>query len=177
MRWNIILVVVLALFLSACAAAPPTPAPATAVPAPPNIPLVPATVTQVSPSLPPAQAPTLAPQGKTPVPTALSSGMTPTPKATSVGGGTSMVSLKNTAYNPRSITVRAGTIVVWENDEASAIPHTVTAGAPTAPSGAFDSGTLNPTQKFQFTFSTAGTFNYYCRIHGAAMTGVVVVTP
>jgi plastocyanin len=172
-----ILIVVVALLFSACVAAPPTPAPATAVQAPTNVPVTPATVTQASPSLTPAQAPTLVPQAKTPATTVLSPVMTPTPKATSVGGGTRMVSLKNTAYNPRSITVRAGTILVWENDEASAIPHTVTAGAPNAPSGAFDSGTLNPTQKFQFTLTTPGTFNYFCRIHGAAMTGVVVVTP
>ncbi len=170
MRWNMILVVASALLLSACAnaAAPPTPAPATAAPT---------TVTQASPNLTPAQAPTLAPLAGTPAPTQVPSAITPTAKATPGGGGTNMVSLKNTAYSPRSITVRAGTTVLWENDEASAIPHTVTSGAPNTPSGAFDSGTLNPTQKFQFTFTTPGTFNYFCRIHGAAMTGVVVVTP
>lgn len=55
-------------------------------------------------------------------------------------------------------------------------PHTVTGGAPGAPSGAFDSGNLNPGQNFQYTFKTPGTFAYFCRIHGASMTGVVIVT-
>lgn len=87
------------------------------------------------------------------------------------------VSLMNIGYHPNAITVRAGTTVMWTNNEGNAIPHTVTSGSPNAPSGAFDSGTLNPGQSFQFTFSTPGTFAYFCRIHGAAMTGTVSVTP
>ncbi len=88
-----------------------------------------------------------------------------------------MVSIKNFAFSPGSISVRAGTTVMWTNDEASAVPHTVTSGTPNAPSGMFDSGTLNPGQTFQFTFTTPGTFAYFCRIHGAAMTGTITVTP
>lgn len=88
-----------------------------------------------------------------------------------------MVSLKNLAFSPNAITVRVGTTVTWMNDETGAVPHTVTSGSPNAPSGMFDSGTLNPGQSFQFTFSTPGTFPYFCRIHGASMTGVVTVTP
>ncbi len=91
--------------------------------------------------------------------------------------GTVMVSIQNIAFNPNTITVRVGTTVMWMNNETSAIPHTVTSGTPSAPSGMFDSGTLNPGQSFQFTFTTPGTFAYYCRIHGAAMTGTVTVTP
>ncbi len=92
-----------------------------------------------------------------------------------VGLAALLAACANTA-NHKSITIRTGTAVVWGNDESSPIPHTVTSGAPNAPSGAFDSGTLNPGQKFQFTFSNPGTFTYFSRIHGAAMTGVIVVT-
>ncbi|MDE3088563.1 MAG: LysM peptidoglycan-binding domain-containing protein [Chloroflexota bacterium] len=102
----------------------------------------------------------------------------PMPGATPMpGSGAAAVALMNIAYNPRSITVHAGTKVVWTNRESSAIQHTVTSGAPGAPSGAFDSGTLNSGQVFQFTFSSPGTFAYYCRIHGAAMTGTITVVP
>ena len=104
----------------------------------------------------------------------------PTPAATATapapGTTTAAVSLMNIAYNPRSITVHIGTQVMWTNND-NGIPHTVTSGAPNAASGTFDSGTLNSGQTFQFTFSSAGTFAYFCRIHGAAMTGTVTVIP
>lgn len=92
-------------------------------------------------------------------------------------GMTYAVSLMGIAYNPNSLTVHAGAIIIWTNNESSAIPHTVTSGAPGAPSGTFDSPTLNPGQSFQFTFNTPGTITYFCRIHGAAMTGTVTVIP
>jgi plastocyanin len=84
--------------------------------------------------------------------------------------------MKNTAFNPNTLTIRVGTTVTWSNDETSPIPHTVTSGSPNALSGMFDSGDLNPGQTFQFTFNAPGTFQYFCRIHGAAMTGTVTVT-
>ncbi len=95
--------------------------------------------------------------------------------ATPVPGGSS-VSIKNIAYNPNALTVKVGTTVTWKNDETNGTPHTVTSGTPGTPSGAFDSGTLNPGQTYQFTFNTAGTFSYFCRIHGAAMLGTITVT-
>jgi len=106
---------------------------------------------------------------KTPQPPAA----TPMPPAP---GTTAGVSLVNVMYNPKSITVHAGTAIKWTNND-SGILHTVTSGTPGAPSGMFDSGNLNSGQTFQFTFSSAGTFAYYCRIHGAAMTGTVTVIP
>jgi plastocyanin len=45
--------------------------------------------------------------------------------------------------------------------------------------GIFDSGTLFQGGTYQFTFNTAGTFNYFCVFHWAAplnMVGVVTVT-
>ncbi len=92
-------------------------------------------------------------------------------------GGPSQVSLKNISYIPNAITVKVGTQVVWTNNESSPIEHTVTSGTPGSPSGVFDSGFLNIGQSFSFTFSAPGTYNYYCRIHLAAMTGTVTVTP
>ena len=106
------------------------------------------------------------------------SGTPGAPSATpSPASGTVTVSMRNNAYSPNSITVRVGTRVTWANNETAQIPHTVTSGTPSAPSAAFDSGTLNPGQTFQFTFSTPGTFAYFCRIHGAAMTGTLTVVP
>ncbi len=121
----------------------------------------------------PYAAPPMTMPGMTPAPAPQTAPSVTPPSA----NGTMMVSLKNLAFNPSAITVPVGTTVMWMNDESSAIPHTVTSGTPNAPSGMFDSGTLNPGQSFQFTFTTPGTFAYFCRIHGAAMTGTVTVTP
>ncbi len=84
--------------------------------------------------------------------------------------GTATVTMKNIVFNPSSLTVTVGTTVTWTNDDSTS--HTVTF---TDISGV-DSGTLTPGQTFNYTFNTAGTFHYYCRIHGAAaMSGTVTV--
>ncbi len=167
-------IVLLALALAACAPAPASssPAQATAVQAPTNAPAAAPSLTQNTP------APTAAPATSAPMSTAMPNMPTPASSQTSQpgGGATNKVSLKDLAFNPNSITVKVGTTVTWTNDETGGIQHTVTSGAPNAPSGVFDSGTLNPGQSFQFTFRNPGTFTYFCKIHGAAMTGTVVVT-
>lgn len=130
-------------------------------------------IPNVHPSASGSQAPAPAPYGSQ-VPS-----YAPPPAATTMPGGAMMatVSMKNIAFDPKTLTVHAGTTVVWTNEESGAVPHTVTSGTPGAPSGMFDSGTLNPGQSFQFTFMTPGTVAYFCRIHGAMMTGVVNVVP
>ena len=89
-----------------------------------------------------------------------------------------MVNIQNFAFNPGTITVRVGQQVVWVNHDSA--PHTTTSGSCSGgtctPAPGWDSGTLNRGQSFAFTFTTAGTFTYFCRIHGASMQGTVVVT-
>ena len=165
---------------------PTMPPPSTQTPSPT---LLPPTVTRTPTPLPP---PTLT---STPTPTALpsstaTSSPTPSPSTTptalatftatataSPTGAANLVSMQNSAYNPNSLTVRVGATVAWRNDESSPIQHTVTSGIPNSPSGAFNSGIINPGQQYQFTFSTPGTFPYFCAIHGAAMTGTITVIP
>lgn len=163
MRLIAMFIVAFGILLSACAAPPPVPSSATAVQRP-----------TAAPTSAPAAAPSIVPQA-TAAPTTRATAAAPASQMTP-SGGASAVALMNIAYNPNSITVRVGTTVNWTNNETSAIQHTVTSGAPNSPSGAFDSGNLNPGQSFQFTFKTPGTFTYFCRVHGAAMTGTVVVT-
>lgn len=78
-------------------------------------------------------------------------------------------SIDNFVFKPDTITVRAGTTVVWENDDD--IPHTVV-----ALDGAFRSQALDTEDKFSFTFAQAGMFEYFCSLH-PRMKGQVVVTP
>lgn len=56
------------------------------------------------------------------------------------------------------------------------VPHTSTSGTCCTPSGLWDSG-LMTTGSFSRQFTTPGTFPYYCTVHGAMMTGMVVVNP
>jgi plastocyanin len=72
--------------------------------------------------------------------------------------GTVQVSIKNLAFNPASIIIKAGQSVQWTNDDTTT--HTVTSD-----SGVWDSGHLTPGKTFTQQFPTAGTFPYHCNIH------------
>ena len=84
------------------------------------------------------------------------------------GPGTNEVLIQGMAFSPSTITVSTNTTVTWTNKDA--IGHTVTSD-----SGLFDSGTVATNGSFTYTFATAGTFTYHCKIH-PTMTGSVVVT-
>jgi plastocyanin len=81
---------------------------------------------------------------------------------------TSRVSIDNFTFKPDVLTVRAGTTVVFENDDD--IPHTVV-----ATDGTFRSGALDSEDKFTFTFDQSGTYDYFCSLHPHMM-GKVIVT-
>jgi plastocyanin len=90
-----------------------------------------------------------------------------------------MVVMQNIAFSPATITIHVGQTVTWRNDDLA--QHTTTSGSCSgnacSPMPGWDSGVLNRGQSFSHTFNTAGTFSYYCRIHGAMMQGSVVVMP
>ncbi len=86
-------------------------------------------------------------------------------------------------FSPQQITIQAGESVhwVWMGDN-----HTVTSGtAPTADNqfcspNDTNCGTANATNTgatYDHTFDTAGTFQYFCKIHGASMSVTVIVNP
>ena len=79
------------------------------------------------------------------------------------------VKIANFTFDPPTLTVKAGTTVTWVN--ADDIPHVVS-----EKDGKFRSPALDTDDKFSQTFSTAGTFEYFCAIH-PHMTGKIVVTP
>ena len=85
----------------------------------------------------------------------------------SSGPGTNEVWIQGMAFNPATITVTAGTTVKWTNKDA--VAHTAT-----STTGVFDSGSISTNGTYSFTFSTAGTFQYYCTVH-PSMTAKVVV--
>jgi nitrite reductase (NO-forming) len=72
--------------------------------------------------------------------------------------------LTTDAFQPNPLQVSTGTTVTWTNNDAQ--PHTATSGAtaPT-PDGKFDSGILAPAATFDFTFTEAGEYPYFCLLH------------
>jgi amicyanin len=77
------------------------------------------------------------------------------------------VKIDNFTFNPPQVRVKAGTTVTWENEDD--IPHTVT-----ATKMQFKSKVLDTKDKFSFTFTTPGTYEYFCALH-PHMTGTIVV--
>jgi amicyanin len=89
--------------------------------------------------------------------------------ASSTAVATQSVHIKNFAFSPAVITVKAGSTVVWTNSDA--IQHDVTFNG-----GGIASSVLNHNDTFSHTFLTAGTYQYICSIH-PFMHGTVIVTP
>jgi plastocyanin len=75
-------------------------------------------------------------------------------------------------FTHETFTIAVGTKVTWTNQDSA--QHTVTAGTPGQVAGTFDSDVLDSGKKVSVTFTQAGTFPYWCRIH-PQMTGVVTV--
>ncbi|MFF4508499.1 cupredoxin family copper-binding protein [Streptomyces sp. NPDC001401] len=112
-------------------------------------------------------------------PDAAASGATAMPGMTmsSAPGGASVapvagttVAVKNFAFAPATLTVKAGTTVTWTNQDTDA--HTVTshnAGGP------LRSPALGTGKSYSYTFTKAGSYAYLCTIH-PFMTATVTVT-
>ena len=77
------------------------------------------------------------------------------------------VKIDNFSFTPAELKVAVGTTVTWTNGDD--IPHTVV-----STDKVFKSKVLDTGDKFSFTFTTAGTFPYFCSIH-PKMTGKVIV--
>ena len=86
---------------------------------------------------------------------------------------TNTVSLTATAFEPATITIKAGETVTWKWVTGT---HDVESGTSCAPDGKFSSGEPVAGGTFEQKFDTAGTFDYFCSVHcGSGMVGKVVV--
>jgi plastocyanin len=131
----------------------------------------------------PAVTSTQTPPGPTATPTPTPPGPTPTPTPPSgttrtvdvgPGGGMSFV---DAVSGTSTTTISAGTTVNWVWQ--AGLPHSTTSGPcpPCSPDGNWDSNTHSAPNEFSHSFPAAGTFSYYCRVHGTQMTGTVIVNP
>jgi amicyanin len=87
--------------------------------------------------------------------------------AAPAGARDAQVKIDNFTFTPQSVTVKAGTTVTWINEDD--IPHAVAAAGKS-----FKSKVLDTNDKFSFTFTTAGSYEYFCSLH-PHMTGTIVV--
>ena len=79
----------------------------------------------------------------------------------------SEVVIKDFMFVPTTLTVKAGTTVVWANKDEE--PHTVFSDT-----GMFRSGAIDTGEKFSFKFDQPGTYHFLCTIH-PRMVGTVIV--
>jgi plastocyanin len=78
------------------------------------------------------------------------------------------ISIDNFTFSPQALTVKAGTTVKWTNKDD--IPHGIAATG-----NAFKrSNAMDTDDTYSFTFTTPGTYQYFCYIH-PHMTGTIVV--
>ncbi|WP_352431776.1 plastocyanin/azurin family copper-binding protein [Pyrinomonas sp.] len=82
------------------------------------------------------------------------------------------VAMTNFEFKPKELRVKAGTTVVWTDEEGT---HQVTSDD----GRSFSSPTLNPGQVFRHRFTKAGRYPYYCSFHGgkggSGMSGIIIV--
>lgn len=99
-------------------------------------------------------------------------------KVAAVGGvgGQWQVSIIDFGFEPATLTIKVGDTVTWTN--TGQVAHTATSGDgdTETPSGVWNSGLLDPGESFSFTFTTPGTFDYYCIPH-PFMQGQIIVSP
>ena len=77
------------------------------------------------------------------------------------------VTIDNFTFTPKELTVAVGTTVKWVNHDD--IPHTIVEKKTT-----FRSKALDTDDSYSFTFTSAGTFDYFCGLH-PHMVGQVIV--
>lgn len=76
-----------------------------------------------------------------------------------------IVAIKNFSFDPQTLKIKKGEKVVWKNNDSA--PHSVVGGI-------LQGNTLSKGDEFNFTFSQAGEYNYYCGIH-TSMKGKIIV--
>ena len=79
----------------------------------------------------------------------------------------------NGSQNPAIDTVAVGSTVTWTWTATGSISHSVQSqGSTSFASGAILAG---DGKTYSVTFTTPGTYSYDCAVHGAAMSGTIVV--
>jgi plastocyanin len=106
--------------------------------------------------------------GDSPPADAPSGGVADTASPKAKKSASASVSVGDNFFSPASVTVAVGDSVTWNNNGQA--PHSATAD-----DGSFDTGVFDPGGRRSVNFDSAGTFSYYCTVHGQAQSGTVRV--
>jgi plastocyanin len=80
-------------------------------------------------------------------------------------------------YSPKTLDIKTGTTVVWQNIERTDYPVVRGAHTVTSDDGkTFDSGEFLPGTSFALTFNAPGTYAYHCKIHPQLLRGQLTIT-
>lgn len=89
------------------------------------------------------------------------------------------VQVTNNSFTPGNLTIKPGATVTWNWDTCSGgdgygngetcVPHSVVLDDGSASSSVQSKGS------YSHQFAAAGTYDYHCAVHGAAMSGKIVV--
>lgn len=80
------------------------------------------------------------------------------------------VTIRDFAFDPGSVTIKAGETVAWTNQDSAT--HTAT-----TLDGGCDTSSIAKGATVALTFPAAGTYTYHCKIHATMPQATVVVTP
>lgn len=90
-------------------------------------------------------------------------------KGDPAGPASNEIVIENSVFSPTTKTVGMGAVVTWTNQDA--VQHNII--STTVPSGAASfNGSAAGSGSFQATVNSAGTYQYYCSIHGTPTTGM-----
>lgn len=78
---------------------------------------------------------------------------------------TNSVEIKDFAFNPSTINIKAGTVVTWTNQDT--IKHDVKLDEIQSPN-------LAKGQSWSYSFTTPGNYNYICSIHPSMQATIIV---
>ena len=76
------------------------------------------------------------------------------------------IEVKDFAFQPKSVTIRVGEAVTWVNRDTAS--HTATA------IGSWDTGIFAPGASRSITFTTSGTYPYFCLLHSIMFATITV---
>lgn len=79
------------------------------------------------------------------------------------------VQVDNFTFGPETLTVPVDSTVTWLNKDD--VPHVISSN-----DGVFRSKALDTDDKYSYTFSKPGTYEYFCSIH-PKMVGKIIVVP
>jgi plastocyanin len=78
------------------------------------------------------------------------------------------VSISNFAFNPSTLTVKAGETVTWTNQDSAT--HTILSDS----GNEISSSSLGQGQTYSHTFNQSGTYSYHCSIHPSMKATIIV---